>query len=97
MEGFWTWAVQLPSRTLRTVTGQVFDVTAADRQRGVTVVPKSSNKARTVRPVEFERTLALGLRGADLAPIRVRQSRASEANPAYVVAIVRAFQAETGA
>jgi hypothetical protein len=91
MDKFWAWAGSLRGQTVQTVTGKPFDVVAASRSEGITIVPRSSGIARTVLAAEFERALALGLRGHDLNPRRIRDEGASEYNPAYVAAMLKLF------
>jgi hypothetical protein len=89
MDRFWTWAGSLQGQTVQTVTGKPFDIVAASCNDWFSIVSRSSGIARTVGAAEFERALALGLRGRDLIPRRIRDAGASEFNPAYVCAILR--------
>lgn len=93
MEDFWAWVVTLRGQMVRTVTGTQFEVVSTTRGEGITVVPMSSGIARLVRADELDRALALGLRGRDLIPRRIRERGASEYNPAYVCAILRRYYA----
>ena len=80
----------LEGQMLAIVTGRAtFDVTGVNDKR-VEVVPRSTGQTRPIYCQEFERAEALGLARADVTPSQLREAGASEGNPAYVAAIIRA-------
>ena len=92
MDDLWRRIEQLRGQSLRTVTGKEFQVVARepDSANTLTIIPKSTGKPRSIRREEFERAYRLRLKAHELTPIRIRQGGASEMNPAYVAAILRA-------
>lgn len=86
----WENVRRLQGQTLQTVRGMPFTVTHVD-DSVVLAVPSSTRKPRTIPRAEIEGALRLALSGEDLTPSAVRYNRISEANPAYVVAIVKAI------
>lgn len=92
---FWMWASGLPGETIQTVTGRPFAVVAASRSGGITLVPESTGKLRTVTAEEFDKAIALRLRGRDLSPWRIQHEGASEYNSAYVAAILRRYASDS--
>ena len=80
----------LEGQTMPTVTGRAtFHVTSVD-DKHVEVVPRSTGKTRSISCQEFERAESLGLVTASVSPSELREAGASEANPTYVAAIIRA-------
>lgn len=88
MQTLWERVRGLEGQTLSTARGREFDITMVD-DRHVRVAPHSTRKLRTIRRQEFEQAETLGLATLDITPIRLRQAGVSEANPAYVAAIIR--------
>ncbi len=89
LDQIWGRVRELEGRTLRTTgQGKSFDVEAVT-EHSVAISPHSTHRLRSISRQEFERAVRLGLRGEKLTPIAIRQARASEANPAYVAAILR--------
>jgi hypothetical protein len=83
--------VQIPKgQSLPTAAGRTRFLIAEVNDRRVEVVPHSTGKMRPIYCQEFERAEALGLAHADVTPSQLRQAGASEGNPAYVAAIIRA-------
>lgn len=81
----------LEGRTLTTTSGRAtFEVTSVT-DTCVEIVPRSTGKSRAIYCQEFERAEALGLATADVIPSQLRDAGASEGNPAYVAAIIRAI------
>lgn len=84
----WRRVTGLEGRTLHTTARQEpFDV-ASVRPDGVLVRIHSSGKERLIPRTEIEAGAAYADRGGDLIPSALRQAGASEANPAYVAAIL---------
>lgn len=84
-------ARELAGQTLMATTGRAtFDVTGVTDTR-VEIVPRRTGKRRPISCREFERAEALGLARADVTPSQLREAGASEANPAYVAAIIHAL------
>lgn len=89
MDQMWGRVRELEGRTLRTTgQGRDFDVEAVT-EHSAAISPHSTRRLRSISRQEFERAVRLGLQGAELTPIAIRQTGASEANPAYVAAILR--------
>ena len=80
----------LKGQTLSTVTGRARFVITEVTDKRVEIVPLSTGKTRLVSCQEFERAAARGLATADVIPSQLRAAGASEGNPAYVAAIIRA-------
>ncbi len=83
---------RLEGSTLETITGAHFTVDSVSEDGTVTVMPHSTKKYRRIPVKELEAAYHLQLQGKDLRPSTVRNAGASEANPAYVTAIIRAVQ-----
>ena len=96
MDDLWRRIERLRGQSLRTVTGKEFQVVTAepDRTNILTIIPKSTGKPRPIRREEFERAYRLRLKAHELTPMRIRHGGASEVNPAYVAAILRAIETE---
>ncbi len=82
LEGSW---LKTPRRGRRFLVREV-------AHAGVTVVPRSTGEPRLIQWEEFQRAAKLGLERKDMFASGVRE--ASEFNPSYVAAILRAVQHE---
>ena len=90
MATLWERVRALEGQTLPTVSGrEAFDVAEVD-DRHIRVLPRSSGKPRRIERRQFELAESLGLATANVHPIQLRRAGASEFNPAYVAAIIRA-------
>jgi hypothetical protein len=87
----WECVAGLSGKTLRTLRGKTFDVSSVTPTE-VVVVPLSTGKPRPIRREEIEQAHALGIEPTRLIAKEVRDAGASEVNPAYVVAILKAIQ-----
>ena len=91
MASLWNRVRALEGQTLPTVSGRgTFFEVAEVGANHVPVVPRSSGKPRRIERREFEQAESLGLATAGVHPIQLRRAGASEFNPAYVAAIIRA-------
>ena len=88
MEEMWVSVRALQGRTLLTARGNPFCVVSV-KTGYVAVVLQSTGKERRISRAEIEGAIALALQGRDISPSRLREAGVSEANPAYVAAIVR--------
>lgn len=88
MTNLWQRIERLRGRELRTVTGKPFTIEAIEAS-GMRIVP-STGRSRLVPRRDIERAAGLGIHPQSLTTSDVRQSGASDWNPAYVVAILRA-------
>lgn len=80
----------LDGQTVTTASRRAgFDVASVTDER-VEIVPQSTRKSRAISCQEFERAETLGLATAGVTPSQLREAGASEGNPAYVAAIIRA-------
>jgi hypothetical protein len=77
----------LTGKTLCTVRGRTFDIVTVDDD-AVEIFVRSTQKPRTIDRDEFERALVADLFTAQVRPQQLRDAEASEANPAYVAAII---------
>ena len=92
MSDLWEKLKRLERVTLQTERGKSFDVISVDRSRengAVIVEPNSSRKQRPIARSCFDDAQALGL-GTAIRPIDVKDSGASDWNPTYVAAILKA-------
>ena len=78
----------LEGQTVSTVTGVPLGVERVE-ERAV-IVRLQNGEARRIPREEVEAAAQLGLQGNDLRPTTVRAAGASDFNPAYVVALLRA-------
>jgi hypothetical protein len=84
----WEAVRALNGKSLTTVRGRTFDIlTVADESVVISVL--STGKTRSISRAEFERAHDAGLFIAGVRPQQLRDANASEANPAYVAAIIR--------
>lgn len=89
MANLWERVQTLKGRTLQTVRdGVPFEIVSIDDSRVKVLV--SSGKTYSIYRREFDKAEALGLATAEVRPVQLRQAGASEGNPAYVAAIIRA-------
>lgn len=92
MRPLWDGVRALQGQTLTTLRGKPFTVlTVTDTL--VTIIPKSTGKLRPVRRQEIEAAAHITGGPAALTATAVREAGASEMNPVYVVAILKALPA----
>lgn len=89
----WAGLKELEGATVETVRGKPFTVLAVDpgKQGAIVIELASTGKRRTILRDEIERAYGLGHHGEAVRPSTVRASGASERNPAYVAALLRAL------
>jgi hypothetical protein len=91
MTTVWERIQALEGQTLYTVgRRKAFNVSEVGENH-VTVVPASTGKARRIPRQELARAEAHQLISAAVRPGKLRTAGVSEANPAYVAAIIRAI------
>lgn len=78
---------RLRGQTLHTVTGKPFDVASVDGD-WIVVVPHASDKPRPIKMMEIQAGYRLLLQAGELTVSAIREGGASEANPAYVWALL---------
>lgn len=78
----------IESATLHTVSGKPFTVDSLDFGQTITVTPLSTGKPRTINWIELERAFQRFKETNILTVKDIRSCGASEANPAYVFAIL---------
>src|SRR4051812_24956559 len=95
MDQLWRKLAALQGTMLETSKGRKpFDVVKVDEQSStaVVIVPRSTGKPRKIMRDEIERAFAFLANNGSIMPSRLRKSGVSEANPAYVAAILRAIR-----
>jgi hypothetical protein len=91
MGQLWARVAELQAKTITTTTGRAqFNVDRVT-DTGIVITPHSTGLPRKIQRRELESAAGLGLTTDQLTPTRVRQAGASEFNPAYVAAILRAI------
>ena len=89
MASLWERVRALEGWTLQTVSDSVpFKIVSIDDSKVKVLV--SSGKTYSIYRRKFDKAEALGLATADVKPFQLRKAKASEGNPAYVAAIIRA-------
>src|SRR5215217_7028832 len=89
MASLWERVRALEGQTLQTVRDRVsFEIVSIDDSKIKVLV--SSGKTYSIYRREFDKAEALGLVTVNVKPSQLRKAGASEGNPAYVAAIIRA-------
>ena len=89
----WAGLKELEGATVETMQGKPFTVLRVDpsKQSAIVIELASTGKRRTILRDEMERAYGLAVHGESDRPSTVRASGASERNPAYVAALLRAL------
>jgi hypothetical protein len=88
MTTVWEQVSGLEGKTLATLNEKKFDITEVG-EGYVKILVRETGKPRTIPSQEFIRAEELGVAIAGVRPKQIRESGVSEANPAYVAAIIR--------